>query len=148
SRFVVRGGRAGGAADADRQLGHARGGGAGRQRRRAAARRNRHPRDRRRRGTTVQEPVSLRTSPYSGDVYRTYGDALATRPRRGPGLHIALFGATFLSAAAASAFTQGVNVFAEPSRLVVGFPYAIAVMTILLSHEFGHYFLARAHRVD
>jgi membrane-associated protease RseP (regulator of RpoE activity) len=98
---------------------------------------------------TVQEPVSLRTQPYPGDVYRTYSDAPAVlRPRRGPGLHIALFVATFISTATASAFNQGVNVFAEPSRLLIGFPYAIAIMTILLCHECGHYFLARAHRVD
>jgi membrane-associated protease RseP (regulator of RpoE activity) len=68
--------------------------------------------------------------------------------RRGPGLHIALFAATFLTTAMASALNQGVNVFADPGAIRSGFPFAITIMTILLFHEFGHYFLAQAHRVD
>jgi membrane-associated protease RseP (regulator of RpoE activity) len=48
----------------------------------------------------------------------------------------------------ASALHQGVDVFAQPSALLIGLPYAIAIMTILLFHEFGHYFLARLHRVE
>ncbi len=97
----------------------------------------------------MSEPISLRTHPYGGDVYRGFGDADARlRVRRGPGLHIALFAVTFLSTAAASALHQGLDVFAAPSRLLAGFPYAIALMTILLFHECGHYFLARLHRVD
>ena len=97
----------------------------------------------------MTEPVSLRTGRYAGDLYRGYSDApSAVRPQRGPGLHIALFAATFLTTSMASALNQGVDVLAEPSRLLVGFPYAIALMTILLFHECGHYFLARAHRVD
>lgn len=97
----------------------------------------------------VAEPISLRTRPYGDEVYRGYG-AIDARPQvqRGPGLHIALFAATFVTTAAASAFHQGIDVFAEPYRLVAGFPYAIAIMTILLFHECGHYFLARAHGVD
>ena len=72
----------------------------------------------------------------------------ALAARRSPGLHIALFAATFLTTAMASALHQGVDVFAEPEPRAIGFPYAIAIMTILLFHECGHYFLARAHRVD
>jgi membrane-associated protease RseP (regulator of RpoE activity) len=97
----------------------------------------------------VTEPVSLRTRPYPDGFYGAYSEAPAAfRRRRGPGLHIALFVATFLTTAMASAMHQGVDVLAEPSRLLIGFPYAIAIMTILLAHECGHYFLARAHRVD
>ena len=98
----------------------------------------------------MTEPISLRTQPYPGDAYRAYSDAAATalRPRRGPGLHVALFAATFLTTAMASALNQGVDIFSSPSRLLVGFPYAIAIMTILLFHECGHYFLARLHRVE
>ena len=97
----------------------------------------------------VSEPISLRTRPYADELYRGY-DQVAVRPQaqRGPGLHIALFAATFLTTAAASAFHQGINVLAEPQRLITGFPYAIAIMSILLFHECGHYFLARLHRVD
>ncbi len=97
----------------------------------------------------MTEPVSLRTRPYDGDLARGVGAVPAARiPRRGPGLHVALFAATFLTTAMASALHQGVDVLAEPTRLVIGFPYAIAIMSILLFHECGHYFLARAHRVD
>lgn len=97
----------------------------------------------------MTEPVSLRTGQYVGDLYPEYRDVPALgRPRRGPGLHIALFAATFATAAMASALNQGVDILAEPARLVAGFPYAIALLAILLSHECGHYFLARAHRVD
>jgi membrane-associated protease RseP (regulator of RpoE activity) len=97
----------------------------------------------------VAEPVSLRTRPYPGDFYGAPAEAAAAaRPRRGPGLHLALFVATFITTAMASTLHQGIDVFAEPSRLTRGFPYAIALMSILLFHECGHYFLARAHRVD
>ena len=99
----------------------------------------------------MTEPVSLRTGPqpHPGDLYRDYGAARALPRRRyGPGLHLALFAATFVTTAMASALNQGIDIFAEPARLVLGFPYAIALMAILLSHECGHYFLSRLHRVD
>jgi membrane-associated protease RseP (regulator of RpoE activity) len=97
----------------------------------------------------VPEPVSLRTRPFPGDFYAAPAEAVAAaRPRRGLGLHLALFAATFVTTAMASALHQGIDVFAEPNRLLSGFPYAIALMTILLFHECGHYVLARIHRVD
>jgi membrane-associated protease RseP (regulator of RpoE activity) len=97
----------------------------------------------------VQEPISLRTRPFSGDFSSGYAEVAGTvRQRRGPGLHLALFAATFVTTAMASALHQGIDVFDEPSGIVSGIPYAIALMTILLFHECGHYFLARAHRVD
>lgn len=69
-------------------------------------------------------------------------------PLRRVGLHLALFAATFLTAAMASAFHQGFDVLSDPGSIQVGFPFAVTIMTILLFHECGHYFLARAHRVD
>jgi len=97
----------------------------------------------------VAEPISLRTRPYDGDLYRRDAEVRAAlRPRSRLGLHIALFAATFVTTAMASAFNLGADVFAEPSSLVSGFPYAIAIMAILLFHECGHYLLARAHGVD
>jgi membrane-associated protease RseP (regulator of RpoE activity) len=95
----------------------------------------------------VQEPISLRTVPsVGGDVYHGYRDARAVRRQRGPGIHILLFAATFMTTAAASAWHQGGDIFS--AEIVTGFPYAIAVMTILLFHECGHYFLARRHDID
>lgn len=97
----------------------------------------------------MTEPVSLHTGRYPGDLYPAYRDASALRARRrGPGLHLVLFAATFITTALSSALNQGADVFSDPALLVVGFPYAIAVMAILLSHECGHYFLSRVHRVD
>jgi len=98
----------------------------------------------------VSEPISLRTHQFSGgDPYRTYAEAQAAlRPRRGPGLHVALFAATFLTTAMASTLHQGIDVFSSPTAVLHGFPYAIAIMSILLLHECGHYVLARIHRVD
>jgi len=74
---------------------------------------------------------------------RSYG-----RARRGPTLNIVLFAVTFFTTALTSALNQGVDVFSEPTAIRIGFPFAITVMTILLSHELGHYFLARLHGVD
>jgi membrane-associated protease RseP (regulator of RpoE activity) len=70
------------------------------------------------------------------------------RERRRPAVNILLFMATFLTTAMASALNQGVDFISDPMLIRAGFPFAITVMTILLFHEFGHYFLARAHRVD
>jgi len=97
----------------------------------------------------VTEPVPLPTRPYPDELYRDFRPApVAVGRRRGPGVHVALFAATFLTTAMASALHQGVDVLASPGQLLIGFPYAIAIMSILLFHECGHYFLARAHRVD
>lgn len=97
----------------------------------------------------MTEPISLRTRPYPGDLQRGYSEPrIAVRRERGPGIHVALFAATFVTTAMASALHQGVDVLSEPSALLIGIPYAVAIMSILLFHEFGHYFLARIHRVD
>ncbi len=68
--------------------------------------------------------------------------------RDGVGIHILLFALTFCTAAAASAMGQGVDLLADPAALRIGFPYAITLLSILFAHEFGHYAMARVHRVD
>lgn len=83
---------------------------------------------------------------YGVDVSRA--PARVVQRRKGPLIHIVLFASTFVTTSMASAFAQGVDLLSEPLRLVDGFPFAITVMTILLCHECGHYFLARLHRVD
>lgn len=57
------------------------------------------------------------------------------------GLHIVLFFATV-----ASTFYVGINYAGGSVRRA--WLYAIPLMAILLTHEFGHYFLARRHNVD
>lgn len=37
--------------------------------------------------------------------------------------------------------------FAQPSRFLLGWPFSLALLTILLTHEFGHYFACRAHGI-
>ncbi len=36
---------------------------------------------------------------------------------------------------------------ADPHRFLLGWPFSVALLGILLSHEFGHYFACRAHRI-
>ncbi len=91
----------------------------------------------------------FRKLPSAGNLSPAPDRPLAVRPAaRGPMLHVALFAATFLTTATASALNQGADLIGNPGAIRVGFPFAITVMTILLFHECGHYFLARAHRVD
>lgn len=87
-------------------------------------------------------PLADDVQPVRSDVGRV------ARARRGPAINIALFAATFVTTAMAGAINQGLNPFADFRVLVAGFPFAITVMTILLCHELGHYFLAQVHRVD
>lgn len=63
-------------------------------------------------------------------------------------IHIGLFAATMLSTAAASAIGQGVDLLQDPELIRVGLPYSVTLMSILFAHEFGHYTMARVHRVD
>lgn len=75
------------------------------------------------------------------------------------GLHIALFGATFLTTTyrewlliiGSVVWTDGVSaqLALEVGRLFVfGLWYSIPLLTILACHEFGHYFYCRKYDVD
>lgn len=61
-------------------------------------------------------------------------------------LPLALFLASVVSILAAGA------IYAQPGdapfRLQNGIPFAVSLLSILLTHEFGHYIAARAHRVN
>jgi membrane-associated protease RseP (regulator of RpoE activity) len=93
------------------------------------------------------------TEPYRDN--RDDAHAVGAGHSRGPGVHIILFSLTFLTTAMAGVFHAAGDLpfelhdfFSQPLAILAGFPFAITVMTILLSHEMGHYVLARAHRVD
>jgi membrane-associated protease RseP (regulator of RpoE activity) len=66
--------------------------------------------------------------------------------------HLLLFAATVvcvfhsgaISAAPEHAYFQG---FIDPRFLLRGASFAVPLLSILLTHEFGHFFAARAHRV-
>ena len=44
-------------------------------------------------------------------------------------------------------FAGGFKSFFDPRFLVTGWQFAVPLLAILLTHEFGHYFAARIHRV-
>jgi membrane-associated protease RseP (regulator of RpoE activity) len=70
------------------------------------------------------------------------------RPKsRDPRINLILFVITLASVLYVGASYEGVNVFQQPAGLLLGLPYAISLLTILLAHEFGHYFAARHHKV-
>jgi membrane-associated protease RseP (regulator of RpoE activity) len=68
-----------------------------------------------------------------------------------PGLALALFLLTLLSTLAAGSMVSGsfpwltFDPVAEPGRLLDGLPFAFTLLAILGTHEFGHYFTARAY---
>ena len=68
-------------------------------------------------------------------------------PRTIPPIHIVLFGATLLTTTLAGTFQAGGDPLSDPSTLVLGLPFALTLLLILLSHEMGHYVLARIHGV-
>jgi membrane-associated protease RseP (regulator of RpoE activity) len=70
-------------------------------------------------------------------------------PRRaGVTVHIVLFVLTFVTTSFAGALTAGVNPLDDWTGIRAGFPFSVTLLTILLCHEMGHYFLARYHDVE
>ncbi len=70
------------------------------------------------------------------------------RDRLKPFIPIALFAVTVLTTLAAGALQQGANLLEQPGDIRKGFPFAFTLLLILGSHEFGHYFVSRYHRVE
>lgn len=62
-------------------------------------------------------------------------------------LNIFLFVATMFTTLIAGALQQGVNPFINPRQIYKGFPFSFTLLSILLIHELGHFFLSRRHRV-
>ena len=71
----------------------------------------------------------------------------AVRRRRDFLIPIALFILTVATTIIAGALQKGVNPFQEPFRLIEGIPFSLTLLTILLTHEFGHFFASRRHGV-
>ena len=73
-----------------------------------------------------------------------------TEPSR-PGVNLLLFFLTLLSTLAAGSMVAGsfpwvtFDPAVEPARLLDGLPFALTLLAILGTHEFGHYFTARAY---
>ncbi len=64
-----------------------------------------------------------------------------------PHKHIILFLLTVLSTLIVGAMQTGVDIFTEPSKIYKGIPFAASLITILLTHEFAHYFASKLHGV-
>ncbi len=63
-----------------------------------------------------------------------------------PLVNLLLFLATCVSTVWAGSGT--LNPFAEPARLLAGIPFAFTLLSILGTHEFGHYFTARYYKAS
>ncbi len=61
------------------------------------------------------------------------------------GIHVLLFVLTVISTLVAGAIQKGVNIFAQPLRIIEGVPFSFSLMAILLTHEFSHYLASRRH---
>ncbi len=72
---------------------------------------------------------------------------LEVKGRGWPWLHITLFVLTFITTTAAGALQNDADLFADPSQIVSGLPFAVTLMTILLVHEMGHFLMSRHHGV-
>jgi membrane-associated protease RseP (regulator of RpoE activity) len=89
------------------------------------------------------------------DPYRLNGHHSTLQPdevpvtieRRIPWLHIFLFAATLMTTSLAGAFQQGADPFSDPKTILLGLPFALTLLSILLFHEMGHYLFARYHGV-
>jgi membrane-associated protease RseP (regulator of RpoE activity) len=64
-----------------------------------------------------------------------------------PWINLALFVATVLSVVFIGAMNEGADPLANPANLLRGAPFAFTLLVILGTHEFGHYFAARYHKV-
>mgnify|MGYP001568131622 CR=1 FL=1 len=83
--------------------------------------------------------------PFSAFAADSTGEA---GPLRRLWLHLVLFILTFLTTTVAGVMWTFPQVAFDVEYLHLGLPYSVSLMFILTAHEFGHYFAARAHRVD
>ncbi|MEM7031195.1 MAG: site-2 protease family protein [Chloroflexota bacterium] len=64
-----------------------------------------------------------------------------------PRINVILFIITVISMLVIGAMNEGVNPFENPGGITAGLPFALSFLAILGAHEFGHYFVARYHKV-
>src|SRR6185503_371954 len=89
----------------------------------------------------------------------TTGFFVDVRPRSFPWVNVILFLATCLSTLLVGALLmadfRGIdfdvalgNLRTQPSTLLNGIPFCIAIMSILFAHEMGHYLTCRYYGID
>ena len=65
-----------------------------------------------------------------------------------PFINILLFLLTLLTTLFAGTLQQGINPLEYPGSLWRGIPFSFTLLMILAAHEFGHYIMAKKHRID
>ena len=68
--------------------------------------------------------------------------------RRSPLINLVLFLLTFISTLAVGAIHAGVDLVKEPQNIFQGLPFSLALLSILLVHEFSHYLTSRHHGIE
>jgi membrane-associated protease RseP (regulator of RpoE activity) len=69
------------------------------------------------------------------------------RPRSGV-LNVVLLAVTALAAMVTNAVESGADPFTDPTAILRGLPFAVALIAILLVHESGHYLMCLRHGLD
>jgi len=89
-------------------------------------------------------------SDYKSNLYQEYHDTQKKRESKNRLLlHIGLFLITFVTTTiAGAAWVSGSPGPYELEFLLIGIPYALAILFIISCHEFGHYFAAKIHKVE
>jgi membrane-associated protease RseP (regulator of RpoE activity) len=102
---------------------------------------------------------------HTGDGYSEGGVAQAFPAQRRYWLHVLLFGLTLLTSTVVGAamqrdfernlpldiersFSLYTWIWRHPADLLAGLPFSLTLLTILLAHEFGHYFASAYHGVN
>lgn len=68
--------------------------------------------------------------------------------RRSPLVNLVLFLLTFVSTLVVGAIHAGVDLVKEPQDILQGLPFSLALLLILLVHEFSHYITSRRHGIE
>ena len=91
------------------------------------------------------EPIDIE---YTVDGKAPEKEQTARKNDSSPRLNIILFIATFFSTTVAGTLMDAQPGIPFLQQLHRGLPFSITLLTILLFHEFGHYFMAKKHRVE
>ena len=65
-----------------------------------------------------------------------------------PKVHWILLLLTIITTLLSGAIMEGARVFSNPLEIIKGIPFSFTLLFILGTHEFGHYYYARKHKVD
>lgn len=68
--------------------------------------------------------------------------------RRPPLLNLVLFLFTFVSTLVVGAIHAGVDIVEKPQDIFQGLPFSLALLSILLVHEFSHYITSQRHGIE